>query len=152
MERAVKNCVDDKFSESNLNTLLWRIGFGFSDTSNIFFFNCSKDELLCKKQQLILEYNNLGIDKTHIKRQFNIDDNELNNIIENSIKEKDKDNLIKEIDLLHKKELFLDKKMDFIDEKIKLLDEKLNIIDDKLKNNEIKTLFLHNHKKRKLNI
>ena len=151
MERAVKNCVDDKFTENTLNTLLWRIGFGFSDTSNILFFNCSKDELLCKKQQLILEYINLGIDKTHIKRQFNINDEELNNIIENSIKEK-KDNLIKEIDLLNQKELFLDKKMNFIDEKIKLLDEKLNIIDDKLKNNEIKTLFLNNHKKRKLDI
>ena len=56
MERAVKNCVDDKFTESNLNTLLWRIGFGFDDTSNILFFNCSKDELLYKKQQLIFYF------------------------------------------------------------------------------------------------
>ena len=151
MERAVKNCIDDKFSESNLNTLLWRISFGFSDTSNILFFNCSKDELLCKKQQLILEYNNLGISKSHIKSQFNINDEELKNIIENSIKEK-KDNLIKEIYFLQEKELFLNKKMDFIDEKIKLLDDKLNIIDDKLKNNEIKRLFFNNNKKRKLNI
>ena len=151
MENAIKNCVDDKFTQSNLNTLLWRISFGFDDSSNIIFFNCSKEELFNKKKQLINEFIKENIHKSYICSQFHITNEQLNDIIQNNQNNQNNNtthNLNYQINLLTEKELFLNLKLSCIDEKLKLLDEKIDIIDDKLKNNEIKSCIFENKKKK----
>jgi len=150
METAIKNCSDDKFSESNIRTLLNRISWGFDDSSNAIFLQCTKEELLCKKNQLIIEYAKQGVWHYMICGQFNIKQEELDNILKDSsdnldkkVKEQNnKKRLIKELELLEQKELFYEKKMKLLDIKISLIDEKLDIINDRLKDNDIKKLLL----------
>lgn len=153
MEIAIKNCSDDKFSESNIRTLLNRISYGFDITSNAVFFQCTKEELLCKKNELIIEYARQGIMHFIIRGQFGITQEELDKILnetsinlDKKIKEqKTKKRLLKELELLEQKELFYEKKMKLLDEKISLIDEKLDILNNRLSMNDIKKLLLENN-------
>ena len=150
MEKAIKNCSDESFSENNIRNLLNRITWGFDDTSNCVFFNCSKEELLHKKNQLIIEFSKQGVWNYLICGQFNITDEELNKIMneasnnndKNIKKKNNKKRLLEELELLEKKEVYYEKKIKLLDEKILLINEKLNILNDNIKVLELKKLLL----------
>ena len=150
MEKAIKNCSDEFFSENNIRILLNRITWGFDDSSNCVFFNCSKEELLLKKKQLIIEFSKQGVWNYLICGQFNITDEELNKIIneasdnqEKNVKKKNhKKRLLEELELLEKKEVYYEKKIKLLDKKILIIDDKLNIINDNIKVLELKKLLL----------
>ena len=109
MEKAIKNCIDDFFNKNDISNLLHRISFGFDDSANCIFFNCSKEKLLYKKYQLIIEFSNQGIWSNIICDQFKINENDLTKILNKSKLNKDQknnDKLKEEFKLLEKKNYF----------------------------------------------